>query len=104
MLSEATSFELPTDARLSRQEFSPDHEKGYVTSTVTDVPTGSYDMGMFAQQTNGARVLLAESGVDGNYSGGRFTHTQGTGRLTAQEGEGQGRGGAHNRPQLSVVR
>jgi hypothetical protein len=52
-------------------------------ATFTCTPTtGSYDMGMFAQHTNGARVLLAESGVDGGYSGGRFTHTQGTGRFT----------------------
>ncbi|MYS88679.1 MULTISPECIES: glycoside hydrolase family 97 catalytic domain-containing protein [Streptomyces] len=89
VLREATSFELPTDAQLSRQVFSPDHERGYATSTVADVPTGSYDMGMFAQQTNGARVLLAESGVDGNYSGGQFTHTQGTGRFTVALADAQ---------------
>ncbi|WP_406390239.1 glycoside hydrolase family 97 catalytic domain-containing protein [Streptomyces sp. NBC_00882] len=89
VLREATSFELPTDARLSRQEFSPDHEKGYVTSSVADAPTGSYDMGMFAQQANGARVLLAESGVDGGYSGGRFAHTQGTGRFTVALADAQ---------------
>ncbi|MDF3150254.1 glycoside hydrolase family 97 catalytic domain-containing protein, partial [Streptomyces sp. T21Q-yed] len=48
-----------------------------------------YDMGMFAQHTNGARVLLAESGVDGNYSGGSFTHTQGTGRFTVALADAQ---------------
>ena len=89
VLREATSFELPTDAQLSRQEFSPDHEKGYVTSSVADAPTGSYDMGMFAQQANGTRVLLAESGVDGGYSGGRFAHTQGTGRFTVALADAQ---------------
>jgi alpha-glucosidase len=89
VLSEATTFELPTDAQLSRQVFSPDHERGYATSAVADVPTGSYDMGMFAQQTNGARVLLAESGVDGGYSGGRFTHNQGTGRFSVALADAQ---------------
>ncbi|MEV8441601.1 glycoside hydrolase family 97 catalytic domain-containing protein [Actinosynnema sp. NPDC051121] len=89
VLSEATSFELPADAQLSRQAFSPEHEKGYATSAVADVPTGSYDMGMFAQQTNGTRVLFAESGVDGNYSGGRFTHTLGTGRFTVALADAQ---------------
>ncbi|MEV4861827.1 glycoside hydrolase family 97 catalytic domain-containing protein [Streptomyces ossamyceticus] len=89
VLREATSFDLPADAQLSRQEFSADHERGYVTSPVADVATGSYDLGMFAQQTNGARVLLAESGVDGDYSGGRFTHTQGTDRFTVALADAQ---------------
>ncbi|MDG5805245.1 glycoside hydrolase family 97 catalytic domain-containing protein [Streptomyces ossamyceticus] len=89
VLREATSFDLPADAQLSRQEFSADHERGYVTSPVADVATGSYDMGMFAQQSNGARVLLAESGVDGDYSGGRFTHTQGTDRFTVALADAQ---------------
>ncbi|MFF7788365.1 glycoside hydrolase family 97 catalytic domain-containing protein [Streptomyces sp. NPDC007991] len=99
VLREATSFELPTDAQLSRQAFSPDHEMGYATSTVADVPTGSYDMGMFAQHANGARVLLAESGVDGGYSGGRFAHTQGTGRFTVTLADAQiARSGAFTTP------
>ncbi|MEU9064356.1 glycoside hydrolase family 97 catalytic domain-containing protein [Streptomyces sp. NPDC048430] len=89
VLREATSFELPADTQLSRQEFSADHEKGYATSEVADVATGSYDMGVFAQQTNGARVLLAESGVDGGYSGARFTHVQGTGRFNVALADAQ---------------
>ncbi|MDQ0753921.1 hypothetical protein QF034_008152 [Streptomyces africanus] len=99
VLREATSFELPTDAQLSRQVFSPDHEMGYVTSPVADVATSSYDMGMFAQHTNGARVLLAESGVDGGHSGGRFAHTQGTGRFTVTLADAQiARSGAFTTP------
>ncbi|MFE7580815.1 glycoside hydrolase family 97 catalytic domain-containing protein [Streptomyces gardneri] len=81
VLREATSFELPADAQLSRETFSHAHEALYSTSAVSAVPTGEYGMSMYADQSNGARVLLSESGVGGGYSGGRFTHTQGTGRF-----------------------
>ncbi|WP_234440473.1 glycoside hydrolase family 97 protein [Streptomyces rimosus] len=84
VLREATSFELPADAQLSRAAYENKHELDFVTSPVAGVPTGEYDMSMFAQNPNGSRVQLAESGVDGGYSGGHFTHTQGNGRFTVR--------------------
>ncbi|MGW0864889.1 glycoside hydrolase family 97 catalytic domain-containing protein [Streptomyces sp. NPDC002611] len=84
VLREATSFELPADAQLSHDTFSSAHEALYRTSAVSAVPTGEYGMSMFGSLANGARVLLSESGVDGGYSGGRFTHERGTGRFTVK--------------------
>ncbi|CCK26925.1 hypothetical protein BN159_2546 [Streptomyces davaonensis JCM 4913] len=81
---EATAFELPGDAQLSRAPFQTFHEGTHATSAVSDAPSGEYEMNLFAQETNGARVLLAESGVDGGYSGGRFSHAKGTGRFSVQ--------------------
>ncbi|MFB8236889.1 glycoside hydrolase family 97 catalytic domain-containing protein [Kitasatospora purpeofusca] len=89
VLREATSFELPTDAQLSRETFSNAHEQLYSTSAVSSVATGEYDMSMFGQLANGARVLLSESGVDGGWSGGRFTHTEGSGRFTVKLADAQ---------------
>jgi hypothetical protein len=82
VLGEATSFELPADAQLSCMPFANEHEYLYATSAVSAVPGGEYSMSMFAQLADGASVLLAESGVDGGYSGGRFAHDEGTGRFT----------------------
>ncbi|MFB7619578.1 glycoside hydrolase family 97 catalytic domain-containing protein, partial [Kitasatospora sp. NPDC056181] len=89
VLRETTSFDLPTDAQLSREAFGAAHESVYSTSAVSAVATGEYGMSMFGQLGNGARVLLSESGVDGGYSGGRFTHTQGNGRFTVKLADAQ---------------
>ncbi|MFC9331762.1 glycoside hydrolase family 97 catalytic domain-containing protein [Kitasatospora sp. NPDC057015] len=89
VLREATSFELPTDAQLSRSTFGAAHEALYSTSAVSAVATGEYGMDLFGQLADGARVLLSESGVDGGYSGGRFTHTQGDGRFTVKLADAQ---------------
>ncbi|MGY0466068.1 glycoside hydrolase family 97 catalytic domain-containing protein [Kitasatospora sp. cg17-2] len=82
VLRETTSFELPTDAQLTRAPFDDGHEQVFSTSAVSAAAGGEYDMSLFGQLANGARVLLSESGVDGGYSGGRFAHTAGTGRFT----------------------
>ncbi|MFD5922974.1 glycoside hydrolase family 97 catalytic domain-containing protein [Kitasatospora sp. NPDC058201] len=86
ILNESTSFELPSDAQLTHElgYYNSAHEGEIGTSQVSVVPTGEYGMAMFAQLSNGTRVLLAESGVGGHYSGGRFTHTLGTGRFTVK--------------------
>ncbi|GHH73537.1 alpha-glucosidase [Kitasatospora indigofera] len=89
VLREATSFELPADAQLSREVFGAAHESVYSTSAVSAVASGEYGMSMFGQLSNGARVLLSESGVDGGYSGGRFTHAQGDGRFTVKLADAQ---------------
>ncbi|MGW2546395.1 glycoside hydrolase family 97 catalytic domain-containing protein, partial [Kitasatospora sp. NPDC001574] len=89
VLREATSFELPLDAQLSRSPFGSAHEALYSTSAVSAAVTGEYGMDLFGQLANGARVLLSESGVDGGYSGGRFTHTQGGGRFTVKLADSQ---------------
>ncbi|MFB7673346.1 glycoside hydrolase family 97 catalytic domain-containing protein [Kitasatospora purpeofusca] len=89
VLREATSFELPADAQLTREVFWDAHENTYSTSAVSAVPDGEYGMSMFGQLANGARVLLSESGVDGGWSGGRFTHTRGDGRFTVKLADAQ---------------
>ncbi|OKI12747.1 glycoside hydrolase family 97 protein [Streptomyces sp. CB03911] len=89
VLREATSFDLPADAQLTRESFSAAHEQLYSTSAVSATATGEYDMSLFGQLGNGARVLLSEAGVDGGYSGGRFTHTQGNGRFTVKLADAQ---------------
>ncbi|MDX6740192.1 glycoside hydrolase family 97 catalytic domain-containing protein [Actinocorallia sp. A-T 12471] len=86
---EATSFSPQSDAQLSRVNFGVVHEGQYVTSPLSQVATGEYSMSVYAQNGNGSRVLLAESGVDGGYSGGRFTHTQGSGRFTLKLADAQ---------------
>ncbi|MFF2040851.1 glycoside hydrolase family 97 catalytic domain-containing protein [Kitasatospora sp. NPDC058170] len=89
VLREATSFELPTDAQLSHEGSSAAHEQLYSTSAVSEVASGEYGMSLFGRLANGASVLLSESGVDGGYSGGHFTHTQGGGRFTVQLADAQ---------------
>ncbi|MFE6748233.1 glycoside hydrolase family 97 catalytic domain-containing protein [Kitasatospora purpeofusca] len=84
VLRETTSFELPTDARLTRAPFDDGHEQVFSTSAVSAVAGGEYDMSLFGRLADGASVLLSESGVDGGYSGGRFTHAPGTGRFTVE--------------------
>ncbi|MET9398766.1 glycoside hydrolase family 97 catalytic domain-containing protein [Kitasatospora sp. NPDC002965] len=89
VLRETTSFELPTDAQLTRAAFNDAHEENHSTSAVATVAGGEYDMSLYGQLPNGARVLLSESGVDGGYSGGRFTHTAGSGRFTVKLADAQ---------------
>jgi len=71
VLREATSFEVPGDAAVSLAPFGVNHESNFVTSAAAAVGDGEYDLSVFAQNPNGSRVLLAESGVDGGYSGAR---------------------------------
>ncbi|HVK20425.1 MAG TPA: glycoside hydrolase family 97 catalytic domain-containing protein [Actinokineospora sp.] len=87
--SEKTSFELPTDAQLTYTPYDNDHEQQFVNAATSAVATGEFDLDLFAQNTNGSRVLLSESGVDGGYSGGRLTHTLGTGRFTVKLADAQ---------------
>ncbi|MGW4646871.1 glycoside hydrolase family 97 catalytic domain-containing protein [Kitasatospora sp. NPDC004289] len=89
VLREATAFELPPDAQLTRSSYGPAHEALYSSSPLAAVPTGDLGMDLFAQLPDGTSVLLSESGVDGGYAGGRFTHTQGTGRFTVALADSQ---------------
>ncbi|MFT7839818.1 glycoside hydrolase family 97 catalytic domain-containing protein [Saccharothrix sp. BKS2] len=89
VLREATSFEVLGDALVSLAPFGVNHENNHVTSAASAVADGEYDMSVFAQNPNGSRVLLAESGVDGGWSGGRFTHARGTGRFALKLADAQ---------------
>ncbi|ROP34837.1 glycoside hydrolase family 97 protein [Saccharothrix texasensis] len=89
VLREATSFEVPGDAVVSLAPFGVNHESNFVTSTAAAVGDGEYDLSVFAQHPNGSQVLLAESGVDGGYSGGRLTHARGTGRFAVKLADAQ---------------
>ncbi|MDD9375963.1 glycoside hydrolase family 97 catalytic domain-containing protein [Streptomyces sp. ZAF1911] len=89
VLREATSFDLPADTQVTYTPFQAAHENQYANSTVSALATGEYGLDMFARNSNGSRVLLSESGVNGDYSGGRLTHTLGTNRFTVKLADAQ---------------
>ncbi|MFF0010943.1 glycoside hydrolase family 97 catalytic domain-containing protein [Streptomyces sp. NPDC005374] len=78
VLGETSAFNLPPDARAWLGTYRVDNEGQFAQYTAATAPTADYsDQGLFA--TDGGYTLLAESGVNGTYSGARLAHTQGTG-------------------------
>ncbi|GAA3547184.1 glycoside hydrolase family 97 catalytic domain-containing protein [Kribbella ginsengisoli] len=80
---ETGGYEFAADATNWLQPYSPQHENEHAQATAATAPTGQF--GHPALFRTGANyALLAESGLDGRYSGGRLTHTQGSIRYDVQ--------------------
>jgi alpha-glucosidase len=78
VLSEASAFNLPADARAWLGTYRVDNEGQFAPYTAAGAPSGEYsDQALFS--TDGGYTLLAESGVSGTYSGARLAHEQGSG-------------------------
>ncbi|WP_049797336.1 glycoside hydrolase family 97 catalytic domain-containing protein [Kribbella flavida] len=76
---ETGGFELAPDATSWLQPYNPQHENEHAEATAATAPTGEFGHPALFRRGS-TYTLLAESGLDGRYSGGRLTHTQGSGR------------------------
>ncbi len=76
---ETGGFELAPDATSWLQPYSPQHENEHAKATASTAPTGEFGHPALFR-AGGNYALLAESGLDGRYSGARLTHTQGSNR------------------------
>lgn len=75
---EASAFELPADAPAWLQPYNPQHENQRFEGTAGQAPGGEYgNPSLF--ETPGGYALLTEADVDGDYSGARLSHREGTG-------------------------
>ncbi|WP_030327320.1 glycoside hydrolase family 97 protein [Streptomyces sp. NRRL B-3229] len=78
VLGEASAFNLPADAKAWLGAYRVDNEGQFAQYTAASAPTGEYsDQALFS--TDGGYTLLAESDLNGDYSGARLAHDQGTG-------------------------
>lgn len=85
---ETAGYEFAADATNWLQPYSPQHENEHAQATASTAPTGQFGHpALFRAGANYA--LLAESGLDGRYSGARLTHTQGSIRYDLQLADSQ---------------
>lgn len=80
---ETGGYELAPDATSWLQPYNPQHENEHAQATASTAPTGQFGHPALFR-TGSTYTLLAESGLDGRYSGARLTHTQGTSRYDVQ--------------------
>jgi alpha-glucosidase len=80
---ETGGFTFAADATSWLQPYSPQHENEHAQATAATAPTGQFGHPALFR-AGGNYALLAESGLDGRYSGARLTHTQGSSRYDVQ--------------------
>jgi alpha-glucosidase len=80
---ETGGYELAPSATSWLQPYSPQHENEHAQATASTAPTGQFGHPALFR-TGSTYALLAESGLDGRYSGARLTHTQGSSRYDVQ--------------------
>ncbi|MET7284079.1 glycoside hydrolase family 97 catalytic domain-containing protein [Kribbella sp. NPDC005582] len=85
---ETGGYELAPDATSWLQPYSPQHENEHAQATAATAPSGQFGHPALFR-TGGTYTLLAESGLDGRYSGGRLLHTQGSSRYDVQLADAQ---------------
>jgi alpha-glucosidase len=78
VLGETSAFHLSPDASAWLGAYRVDNEGQFAQYTAATAPTGEYsDQALF--ETDGGYTLLAESDLNGDYSGARLAHDRGTG-------------------------
>lgn len=80
VLTEASAFAVPDDAAAWLARYRRDYENPFVRYTASSAPSGEYlTPALF--QVGGTYLSIAESDVDGRYSGGRLVHEDGRFRI-----------------------
>jgi alpha-glucosidase len=80
VLGEASAFAVPDDAAAWLARYRRDYENPFVRYTAGSAPSGEYlTPALF--QVGGTYLSIAESDVDGRYSGGRLVHEDGRYRI-----------------------
>nr|WP_052488508.1 glycoside hydrolase family 97 catalytic domain-containing protein [Streptomyces sp. 150FB] len=76
---EDSAFQLPASSPAWLSAYSAPHEQPYDRTTAASAGSGEYGYPALFQ-VGDQNVVLAESDLDGRYSGSRLVHEQGTGR------------------------
>ncbi len=78
VLGEASAFTVPVDATAWLAKYAVDNESQFTRTTAGAAAAGEYEHPALFD-VDGQYLMLAESGVDGRYSGGRLVHDAGGG-------------------------
>jgi alpha-glucosidase len=78
VLGEASAFNLPADATAWLARHRRDYENPFIRYTAGTAPSAEF-MTPALFDVGGTYLLLAESDLDGSYSGSRLAHTTGSG-------------------------
>jgi alpha-glucosidase len=78
VLGEASAFNVPADATAWLARHRRDYENPFIRYTASTAPTAEF-MTPALFDVDGTYLFLAESDLDGSYSGSRLVHTTGSG-------------------------